>query len=198
MTTIKKDPPARIPRVSAEQKTEAMWDIIRLFAGAGRINVDENHVLNTFVQHPPLAEPFLRFNRYLLMDSTLPVRLRQIAIMRVTWLRGARYVWSSHLRTSLRNGLSGAEFEPVKTGSGSDYWTEEERVVLQATEQLTADGTLDDAHWAALAQFLNRQQIMDFLFTVSTYAMLGQVCNAIGIEREDALLELAEEYGCPD
>lgn len=206
MTTIKtalrtaprKDPPARIPRITPEHKTEHMQEIIGLFAGPGRINVDENHVLNTFVHHPPLAEHFLRFNRYLLMDSSLPVRLRQIAIMRVTWLRGARYVWSSHLRTSLRNGLSGEEFEPVKIGSGSDYWTEEERAVLQATEQLTASGTLDDSHWAALSQFLDQQQIMDFLFTVGTYALLGQVCNAIGIEREDALLELAEEYGCPE
>ena len=197
-TTIKKDPPARIPRIAPEQKTEQMLDIISLFAGPGRINVDENHVLNTFVHHPPLAEHFLLFNRYLLMESSLPVRLRQIAIMRVTWLRGARYIWSSHLRTSLRNGLSGEEFEPAKIGSSSDYWNAEERVVLQATEQLTASGTLDDAHWAALTEFLDRQQIMDFLFTVGTYALLGQVCNAIGIEREDALLELAEQYGCPE
>lgn len=197
-STLRKDPPARIPRIAPEQKTEQMQDIIRLFAGPGRLNVDDNHVLNTFVHHPPLAEHFLRFNRYLLMDSTLPVRLRQIAIMRVAWLRRARYVWSSHLRTSLRNGLAGEDFEPVKVGSGSDYWTAEERIVLEATEQLTEAGTLDDAHWQALSQILDRQQIMDFLFTVGTYVLLGQVVNAIGIEREDALLELAQEYGCPE
>ena len=39
--------------------------------------------------------------------------------------------------------------------------------------------------------------LMDFLFTVGAYALLGMVCNALRIEREDALLELAEKYGAP-
>lgn len=194
---ITPDPPARIPVIDADQKTDEQWDTIRLFAGPGRINVDDNPVLNTFVQHPELARQFLTFNRYLLMDSTLPVRLRQIAIMRVAWLRKARYVWSSHLRTSLRNGLSGEVFEPVKQGPDCEYWNDEERAVLAATDQITAVGDLDDAHWQALGHYLDRRQVMDLLFTVGAYALLGQVCNALRIGRQDELLQLAEQYGAP-
>lgn len=191
------DPAARIPRIDPEQKTDEMREIIGLFAGPGRINVDENHVLNTLVHHPELARHFLLFNRYLLMSSTLPVRLRQIAIMRVAWVRKARYVWSSHLRTSLRNGLSGEEFEPVKQGEDSPYWNAQEKAILHATDQLLERADLDEASWQELGAFLDRRQLMDFLFTVEAYAMLGAVCNALRIEREDALLELAGQYGAP-
>lgn len=194
---IKKDPAARIARVKPELKTDEMRDVISLFAGPGRINVDENYVLNTFVHHPDLARHFLLFNRYLLMSSTLPVRLRQIAIMRVAWVKNARYVWSSHLRTSLRNGLSGEEFEPVKQGENSPYWNEQERIILRATDQTMQNSDLDDATWRALTTFLDQRQVMDFLFTVGAYALLGMVCNSLRIEREDALLELAEKYGAP-
>mgnify|MGYP000857387507 FL=1 len=194
---IRRDPPARIGRIAPEHKTGDMRDIIALFAGPGRINVDENHVLNTLVHNPELARHFLLFNRYLLMSSTLPVRLRQIAIMRVAWVRKARYVWSSHLRTSLRNGLSGEEFEPVKEGETSAYWNAEERIILRATDQAMENSDLDDATWHALSGFLDQQQIMDFLFTVGAYALLGMACNALRIEREEALLELAEKYGAP-
>ena len=194
---VKRDPPARMPRIETDQKTEEIWEIIRLFAGPGRLNVDENYVLNTFVHHPPLARQFLLFNRYLLMESTLPVRLRQIAIMRVAWLRNARYVWSSHLRTSLRNGLSGEDFDPIKTGAESDHWSLTEQVVLRATDQISATGDLDDVIWGALGQHLDRKQIMDFLFTVGAYTLLSQVCNALRIEREDDLIILAEQYGQP-
>lgn len=194
---MQRDPPARIGRIAPEQKTDDMRDTIALFAGPGRINVDENHVLNTLVHHPDLARHFLLFNRYLLMSSTLPVRLRQIAIMRVAWISKARYVWSSHLRTSLRNGLSGEEFEPVKEGETSPYWNTEERIILRAADQATENSDLDDATWQALSGFLSQQQIMDFLFTVGAYALLGMACNALRIEREDALLELAERYGAP-
>lgn len=194
---IKKDPAARIVRVRPESKTDEMREIISLFAGPGRINVDENHVLNTFVHHPDLARHFLTFNRYLLMSSTLPVRLRQIAIMRVAWVKNARYVWSSHLRTSLRNGLTGEEFEPVKQGENSPYWNNEERVIVRATDQAMHDSDVDDATWQALAAFLDQRQILDFLFTVGAYALLGMVCSSLRIEREEALLELAEQYGAP-
>jgi len=194
---IKKDPAARIPRIRSEARTDEMREIVNLFAGPGRINVDENHVLNTFVHHPDLARHFLLFNRYLLMSSTLPVRLRQIAIMRVAWVRKATYVWSSHLRTSLRNGFTGEEFEPVKQGESSPYWNDHERVILGATDQAIENSDVDDITWQALMAFLDQQQVMDFLFTVGAYALLGMVCNSVRIEREDALLELAEKYGAP-
>ena len=193
----KNDPAPRIPRVKAEARTEEMREIINIFAGPGRINVDENYVLNTFVQHPDLARHFLLFNRYLLMSSTLPVRLRQIAIMRVAWIKNATYVWSSHLRTSLRNGLTGEEFEPVKQGESSPYWSDEERIILRATDQAMNDSDVDDETWQALTGFLDQRQAMDFLFTVGAYALLGMVCNSLRIEREEALLELAEKYGAP-
>jgi alkylhydroperoxidase family enzyme len=194
---IKRDPAARLPRIASEARTEEMRDIVNIFAGPGRINVDENYVLNTFIHHPDLARHFLLFNRYLLMSSTLPVRLRQIAIMRVAWTRKATYVWSSHLRTSLRNGLSGEEFEPIKQGESSPYWNEQERIILRATDQTMENSDIDDETWLALSEFLSRQQAMDFLFTVGAYALLGMVCNTLRIEREDALLELAAKYGAP-
>ncbi len=155
-------------------------------------------MLTTFAQHPELTRPFLTFNRYLMMEASLPVRLRQIAIMRVAWLRKERYVWSSHLRTSLRNGLTGEEFEPVKEGPAAAYWNSEERAVLRATDQLLECGDLDEDHWRALEAFLDRERIMELLFTVGAYMLLGMVTNPMGIQREPELVVLAEQYGAPE
>lgn len=191
------DAPPRIPRLRPDQLTDQTREIFALFSGPGRINVDTNHVLNTLAWHPELATLFLRFNSFLLLSSTLPVRLRQLAIMRVAWLRGGRYVWSSHLRTSLRNGFSGDEFEPLKAGSQAPVWDDRERVVLRATEQLLAQNNLDDGHWETLAGFLDRSQVLELLFTVGCYETLSMVCNALRIDREPELVALAEQYGAP-
>lgn len=195
---IKRDPAARVPRTRREQRTDDMLEAINLFAGPGRLDVSENYVLTTLVHHPELARSYLSFNRYLLMSSTLPVRLRQIAIMRVAWVKKARYVWSSHLRTSLRNGLNGEEFDPVKEGESAAYWNEEERIIIHATDELMATSDLSDETWQALSDFLDRKQVMDFLFTVGAYILCALVFNALRIEREDELLELVEHYGAPD
>lgn len=194
---IKKDEQARIAKIAVDAVTDEIKEIFALFSGPGRINVEENHVLNTFAQHPPLALAFLSFNRYLLMQSTLPVRLRQIAIMRVAWVTKSRYVWSSHLRTSLRNGLTDEVFESIKTGSSSPYWTADEKLIIQATEQLLDEGDLDDAMFQSLSTVLETRQLMDFIFTVGAYQLLASVCKSLRIEREDALLELADRYGAP-
>jgi len=192
-----RDPTQRIPKITRETRSGAVWELIEMFSGPGRLNVDENNVLNTLGQHPDLAKPFLTFNRYLLMSSTLPVRLRQIAILRVCWIKKAQYMWSSHLRTSLRNGFNGEEFEHVKVGGDSSFWNPEERIVLIATDQLVEMTDLDDASWDALVAFLNRKQVMDLLFTIGTYVQLSMVINAIRIERERELLDLAGQYGSP-
>lgn len=198
MTLQTKDPAARIAPVTLEDRTDDAREIIDIFAGSARTNIDENPVLNTFARHPALAKAFLPFNSYLLTSSTLPVRLRQLAILRVCWIKRARYMWSSHLRTSLLRGFDGEEFSQVKLGADSPYWNEQEREVLAATDHLLEKGTLDDQRWEALAAFFSRQQIMDFLFTVGTYVQLSMVINAIGIAREDELLDLAATYGAPD
>lgn len=194
---IKKDPPARIPQLKKEHRTQAAQAVIDVFSLPGQLNVDSNYVLNTLAQHPVLAQPFLTFNLHLLKTSTLSVRLRQIAIMRVAWLKQSRYVWSSHLRTSLRAGLSDADFEPVKEGEKSSHWNHQERVVLHATDQLIEASDIDDPTWQALSEFFDHQQSLDFLFTVGNYIQLALVCNATRIEREDDLLALAERYGAP-
>ena len=62
----------------------------------------DHYVLTTFAQYPELTRPFLSFNRHLLYASSLPVRERQIAILRVAWTRRARYMWASHMRLSLQ------------------------------------------------------------------------------------------------
>jgi 4-carboxymuconolactone decarboxylase len=82
------------------------------FKGSG-----QNPVLWTFAHHPQLADLFSALNIHLLSTSTLPVRQRQIAIMRTAWLCKARYMWSSHLRTSLRRGIEPELFGPLQVGA---------------------------------------------------------------------------------
>lgn len=195
---IQKDPAARIPCLSREERSEAAQNVIDIFSLSSNLDVDDNHVLNTFAHHPALAEPFLNYNYYLLRSSTLPARLRQIAIMRVAWLRKSRYVWSSHLRTSLRAGLEAQDFEPIKEGPDAAYWNDQEKFVLYATDELVTTSNIENHSWQALSEMLDRQQLLDFLFTVGTYLQISLVTNAIRIEREDDLLQLAERFGAPE
>jgi len=191
------DPTQRIPRITEADRTDEVRALFDAMAGVGTANIDHNHVLMTFAQHPLLTQPFLQFNRHLLTTSLVPVRLRQIAILRVAGMRRATYMWASHLRTSLRLGLTPEDFDAVKQGAFAAHWSEAECAVLSATDQLCERSDLDDEHWNTLATHLDRRQIMDLLFTVGTYVMLALAFNAMRIQREPELEALALQHGSP-
>ncbi|MEZ5744092.1 MAG: carboxymuconolactone decarboxylase family protein [Sphingomonadaceae bacterium] len=192
------DPPARLPQVQPDDWTEETRAFFGQWTGGIFKNADQNPVLRTFAHHPALANAFSPLNVHLISENTLPVKLRQIAIMRTAWITKATYMWSSHLNTSLRCGLSDDFYGPVQRGADDPYFTDFERVVVRATDELVTDRMISDASWNALAAEWDEKQMLDFLFTVGCYAMVAGVMNSTGAERQQDLLELAEKYGAPD
>jgi 4-carboxymuconolactone decarboxylase len=191
------DPPARLPPVRDEEFTDETRAFLGQWVGGIFKDADRNPVLRTFAHHPVLANAFSPLNVHLLSTTTLPVKERQIAIMRTAWLTKATYMWSSHLNTSLRCGLSDDMYGPIQRGAQDPYFTEFERVVMRATDELVADRMVADDTWEALRAEWDERQMLDFLFTVGCYVMVAGVMRSTGAERQDDLLELAEKYGAP-
>jgi len=115
------DPPPRMPPVRQEELTDDMRAFLKKWTGGIFNQADSNPVLLTFAHHPTLADLFSQLNIHLLSTNTLPVRLRQIAIMRTAWVCKATYMWSSHLNTSVRCGLEPALFRPIQAGADDPY-----------------------------------------------------------------------------
>jgi 4-carboxymuconolactone decarboxylase len=191
------DPPARLPQIRDEDFTAETHAFFGQWSGGIFKDADKNPVLRTFAHHPALANAFSPLNIHLLGENTLPVKLRQIAIMRTAWLTRAVYMWSSHLQTSVSCGLSTDMYGPIRNGPDDPYFTPFERTVMLATEDLVNDRKVGDANWAALRAEWDEKQMLDFLFTVGCYAMVAGVMRSTGAERLPDLLELADRYGAP-
>lgn len=160
-------------------------------------DADKNAPLMTFAHHPQLADLFSQFNIHLLTTSTLPVKQRQIAIMRTVWLCGTKYAWSSHLNTSTLCGLTTDMYGPIQAGPQDPYFTAFERVVMQATDDLVRDHEVSDENWQLLAQQWDNKQLLDFLFTVGAYVLTAGVMRSTGVQRDDKLRALAAQFGEP-
>lgn len=191
------DPPPRMPPVRKEDFTDEIRAFLERWTGGIFKNADSNPVLLTLARHPRLADPFSQLNVHLLSTNTLPVRLRQIAIMRTAWLCKATYMWSSHLNTSIRCGLDPEMFRPIQAGPDDPYFTDFERIVIRATDELVRDKEIGSANWRALTAQWNDQQMLDFMFTVGVYVTVAGVMRSTAVQRNPDLLELAERYGAP-
>ena len=71
----------RLPPLPADQWDEAVQRALAPMLPADGPR-DANNALATFAHHPALAKAFLRFNVHLLYSSTLPARIRELAILR--------------------------------------------------------------------------------------------------------------------
>lgn len=140
------------------------------------------NALATLVRHPELTKRFLAFNAHLMTRSTLPDRLRELAILRVARRRGCVYEWSHHVRLAAKAGLSGVEIEAAGRGEAAG---ELEAAVLRAVDELDGDSAVSDPTWAALGAHLGERQLMDLVFTVGTYCLLAMAFNTFGVEPEN-------------
>lgn len=195
---LQPDPPARLPQLPLEDFTDETREFFGQWTGGIFQDADKNPVLRTFAHHPQLANAFSPLNIHLLSNNTLPVKQRQIAIMRTAWITKAVYMWSSHLKTSVSCGLSPDMYGPIQRGADDPYFTEFERVVIRATEDLVRDRKVSDDNWQALMAEWDEKQMLDFLFTVGCYVMVAGVMRSTGAERQEDLLELADKYGAPE
>lgn len=139
------------------------------------------NALATLARHPDLAEAFLPFNTRLLLRSTLPARLRELAILRVARRSGCAYEQAHHARIAAKAGLSEAEIEAAGDGKAPG---ELDQAVLTAVDELAGGCNLSDRTWSTLAAHLDERQLMDLVFTVGAYVLLAMAFNTFGVEPE--------------
>jgi AhpD family alkylhydroperoxidase len=175
--------PVRLTPLPAEQ-----WDDEVQFALKGMLPRDRQNpegagtALSTLVRHPDLTKAYLGFNVYLLFRSTLPARLREVAVLRVAHRRACAYEWEHHVEMAKAEGLTDADVEAIKRGEAND---ELDRLVVKATDELEDESNLTDETWAALGEHLTERQRMDFVFTVGSYGMLAMAFNTFGVQLEN-------------
>ncbi|MBU6267223.1 MAG: hypothetical protein KGN34_06770 [Sphingomonadales bacterium] len=191
------DPPPRLRELNEDELTPEMKAMFERWKTGPFKGADTNPVLRTFIHNPVVADLFSQFNIHILVTNTVPVRQRQIAIMRTAWITQATYMWSSHLNTSQSFGLETDLFEPIKHGADDPYFTPFEKVVIRATEDLVERHEVSQANWDALMAEWRPEQMMDFLFTVGAYVTVAGVMRSCRVQRQDDLRELAERFGAP-
>ncbi len=142
------------------------------------------NIFRTLAHHPKLIKSWLSFGTYLLSESTLPARDREIAILRVGWLCKSGYEWGQHVVIGKKAGLSDEDIERITRGAGAEGWSAAESALLRATDELHEDSFVGDVSWTALSEHYSTKQLMDFVFTVGQYHLVSMALNTFGVQLE--------------
>lgn len=173
---------ARIKALEADECDAEARAVLERFGTEEPFNI-----FKTLCNHPQLLRRWLVFANHVLGKSTLPARERELLILRIGWLCQAGYEWGQHVLIGREAGLSGAEIQRIKQGPEAEGWSEGDRLLLQAVDELHADAHISDVTWAALATEWSTQQLMDIVFTVGQYNMVSMVLNSFGVQPDAGL-----------
>jgi len=146
-----------------------------------------DNIFRTLSHHPKLLKRWLVFGHHILSKSTLPARERELAILRIGWLCRAEYEWGQHVLIGQRAGLEDEEIERIPAGPDADGWSDRDRAVLRAVDELHGDAFVSDPTWEALASHFGTEQLLDLVFTVGQYNLVSMALNTLGVQLDDHL-----------
>jgi alkylhydroperoxidase family enzyme len=152
-----------------------------------------SHILGIFAWHPELAKAFFTFNNHL-FHSTLAWRDRELVTVRIAWLRHGEYEWVQHMRMARKAGMSDEEVDAISAGPDSPVWGPRDAALLRSVDEIAADRYVSDETWKQLAEHLDRQQLMDLVFTIGAYDLLAMAFNTFGLELDPGLTGFPPEH----
>lgn len=145
-------------------------------------------VLACLLRNPNLANAFLPFGRYLLMESSLNDRYRELIILRATWLWRCEYEWCHHSSTAITNGLiTASERDTLCLDSLPDSWPEHEALLIQAVNELHSHSNIAQHTWESLLGHFSIRELLDVVFTVGGYVLSGFYMNVIGLPLKEGM-----------
>jgi len=77
---------------------------------------------------------------------------------------------------------------------GPPFWDDVDAALTRAVDELIVDGTINEPTWATLAAHLDKQQLLDVVFTVGTYDLLAPLFNALQMGVDDDIPALMKRY----
>lgn len=182
MGTVPAMPGPRIPPLppdDREPRTAELMDSLRFDPDGGDLNL-----FATLAHHPRLLKRWAAFGGLLLFGGELTDRDRELLILRTSANTDADYEWSHHQGLGQAAGLTQAEIDRVFDGPGADGWSDQDRTILNAADELHHDGRIGDATWEALSRRCTTAQLIEIPMVVGQYHLVAFTVRSLGIERE--------------
>jgi len=145
-------------------------------AGGGPPNL-----FTTLGRHRRLFRRWLAFAGALMPGGVLPRSDTELVILRVAHDTGCEYEWRHHERLALTAGVGVEEVQRVRQGHQAPGWSERQRLLLRAADELHTERTISSALWNELRPLMSDAELIELCLLVGHYEMLAMTVTSLGI-----------------
>ena len=172
---------ARIPP-GTRQQTGTVNALIARFLGVTSGTDGPPQLFTTLGRHRRLFRPWLRFAGRLMPGGKLPRSEAELVILRVATLCDCDYERAHHERIGKTAGLDDAAIARVRDGADAPGWSDRQRAILAAVDELHTTRSLGDEAWGRLrAAGLSDTELIELPMLAGHYEMLAMTLNALRV-----------------
>lgn len=156
-------------------------------------------LFKALVNSPKAARAFSGLGGYIRYGSKLDPRLRELAILQVGWLARSPYEWSHHVKLGHDFGVTDDDVQALidDTDGKATGLDSLSKLVLKAAREMTADGAMADATFAALQTELVNEQVVDLTLTIGFYNAVVRVLATLQIDVEPDYMPYLQRFPLP-
>ena len=180
---------ARVPYLEPSDLAAADQDLLKR-----RINL-----FQALVNSPNAARAFSGLGQFIRYGSKLDPRLRELAILQVGWLARSPYEWSHHVKIGHDFGVTDDDMRALidDTAGRPTRLDDLAKTVLRAAREMTTDGAMSDASFAALQAALGNEQVVDLTVTIAFYNAVVRVLATLQIDVEEDYMPYLRQFPLP-
>jgi alkylhydroperoxidase family enzyme len=181
---------ARVPYLEKSDLAEADQDLLNRPIA----------LFKALVNSPKAARAFSGVGGFIRYGSKLDARLRELAILQVGWLARSPYEWSHHVKIGHDFGVSDADIQALIDDTAGKVTSLDvlSLTVLKAAREVTIDGAMAEATFAALQAALGNEQVVDLTLTIAFYCAVVRVLATLLIDVEPDYMAYLERWPLPD
>ncbi len=134
---------------------------------------------NFLLRSPELALRWRHLMEYLRFETSVPLRLNELAILIQARFWTAQFEWWAHYPLALRAGLPASIADDLKMGKRPAGMQPDEEAVYDFCVELMQDRRVQDATFAKLKAQFTEQQIADLVAVTGFYATVSMILNTV-------------------
>ncbi len=169
----------RISKLAPEEMTPRQKEVFDRIAGSrGRLGAP----FQVWLRSPELCDRVEQLGAYLRWESSLPLRLRELALLLAARHFDAQYSWNAHVDVALAEGIPAAAIDAIARRETPVFDREEDTAFYDfATELLTEHFVSQESFDRALGHF-GPDGLVDIVGSLGNFSMLGMLLNAFEVD----------------
>lgn len=151
-----------------------------------RIDIPEGEggdAVQVWSLRPAMGKAVNRLSDAAYNKSTLPVRVREAARMRIAQLNQCVVCMGFRAESVRRQGVTEDFYTHIAESHDGERYSAQEQLAIEYAERFAVDHTnIDDAFFARLRAHFDDGEILDLTICLAAFLGLGRVLNVLGIE----------------